>query len=239
MIGKKLKSIFNGVLTVFIVVQVCLCMVLMLRSISGKDMAVFGYRFYYIVSPSMEPTIPVGSQIVVKETDPETLAVGDIITFVSRDPTIAGRPNTHRIESIVTEAGKLAFVTQGDNNPTPDSQLVYPHEIYGEVVLIAPSWQGLITFYSFASTPMGFVVIIVMPLLLVMSMFLRSFTKTVKESREQEQTLSEADAAMIGQLVQQYLQEHPDQELTLEQANCIAADLIKAAGQIGAEGAEE
>ncbi len=189
----RFKKIAGGILTGFIAVQMCLCIVLMLRSASGQDTHVFGYRFYYIVSPSMEPTIPVRSQIVVKKTDVKKLREGDIITFASKDPAIAGYPNTHRIEQIITdEQGSMAFVTKGDNNPTVDDYLVYPSEIYGKVVVIAPLWKGIIQFYSFAATPIGFAVVIVMPLLLVLGAFLRSFTKELNQLRElSEQTEKE------------------------------------------------
>ena len=43
----------------------------------------FGIKTYYVVSGSMEPQIPVGSMIYVRECEPSKLKEGDIITFSS------------------------------------------------------------------------------------------------------------------------------------------------------------
>ena len=47
-----------------------------------------GYEIYNVVSGSMEPTIPVGSIIYVKEIDPSDIYSGDIIAFKSGDSII-------------------------------------------------------------------------------------------------------------------------------------------------------
>ncbi len=241
----RLKKIAGFALTVFIIIQACVCVVLMLRSVSGRDMEIFGYRFYHIISPSMEPTIPVGSQIIVKETDPAQLQVGDIITFRSQDPAISGYPNTHRIDQIVTDdAGNTAYITKGDNNPIVDDYLVYPADLYGKVVVITPVGEWLLAFYSFATTPIGFCVVIIMPLLLVLAIFLRSFIKEIKRltaSPKEEAAAPAAvtDALVVEAVVQAYLSEHPHEELTAEEATAIAGELMTVVEATRKEGVEE
>lgn len=75
----------------------------------------FGYRPLAVLSPSMEPTYPVGCVVYVNtKVKPEELKVGDAITFTLSGNTLA----THRITAIDSE--KREYVTQGDANNTSD-----------------------------------------------------------------------------------------------------------------------
>jgi signal peptidase len=84
---------------------------------------VMGWMPLTILSGSMEPTIPVGSQVVVDPiTDEEDVAriqVGDVVTFMPwpDDPTLV----THRVvtRSVGTD-GAVTVTTQGDANDAPD-----------------------------------------------------------------------------------------------------------------------
>ena len=52
-----------------------------------------GYEMFEIVSGSMEPTIPVGSVVYVKNVEPEKIESGDIIAFYKDEGDIV----THRV----------------------------------------------------------------------------------------------------------------------------------------------
>lgn len=84
--------------------------------LSGKVPHVFGYSVMNIITGSMGDDMPVGSYILVKKVDAETVEIGDIICFYSSEPDIYGMPNTHRVVEppIVKEDGKIEFVTRGD-----------------------------------------------------------------------------------------------------------------------------
>lgn len=61
-------------------------------------MLIAGYKFMIVSSGSMEPTLPVGSLVIVTPCDYEDLKEGDIVTFTSSDPESGGGLNfTHRI----------------------------------------------------------------------------------------------------------------------------------------------
>lgn len=98
------------------------------------DRALFGYRFYHITTPSMEPDIMRGSLVITAETEISELKQGDVISFVSRDPAIKGKINTHNIDSIEYNGDKPVFTTKGTNNPVVDEYKVYPEDIKGVVV---------------------------------------------------------------------------------------------------------
>ncbi|MGW4477600.1 signal peptidase I [Rhodococcus triatomae] len=92
---------------------------------------------YTVLTGSMRPTYPPGTLIVVKPQDPETLGVGDAITFQkeSGDPEVV----THRIiESRQNSTGVRTFVTQGDANPSRDQNPVVVEQIRGKVWYSVP-----------------------------------------------------------------------------------------------------
>ncbi len=61
--------------------SVLICIVV-LAAIFLMGSRLVGYRVFNIVSGSMAPEYNVGDLIYVKEVKPETVKVGDVITFV-------------------------------------------------------------------------------------------------------------------------------------------------------------
>ena len=81
------------------------------------------YSVMHIISESMEPTIERDTYILIKRVPPEDVKKGDVICFYSTDPSIYGRPNTHRVEQEpFVENGVLTFITKGDKNPVADTE---------------------------------------------------------------------------------------------------------------------
>ena len=64
-----------------------------------------GFSLLRVLSGSMEPEIPEQSMLLIRATEPEALAVGDVISFFSPDPSLNGALNTHRIAAIVQTEG--------------------------------------------------------------------------------------------------------------------------------------
>lgn len=131
----------------------------------SSKMPMFGA--YVIVSPSMVPTINVNDGIVVqKVVDESTLKVGDVITFSSNDEDYEGLTVTHRIVGKqMVQSGEYVYRTKGDNNVSEDSALVKFSDIYGKVIMKIPM-IGYI--YNFLTTPLGFSIGIIIPILLVL-----------------------------------------------------------------------
>ncbi|MGC5614955.1 signal peptidase I [Georgenia sp. Z1491] len=96
---------------------------------------IMGWVPLTILTGSMEPTIPTGSQVVVEEVDGEAdareLEVGDVITVMPypNDPTLV----THRIVERHDSSNGVGFVTQGDANGAVDAWDVTATQIRGEV----------------------------------------------------------------------------------------------------------
>ncbi|WP_027503339.1 signal peptidase I [Rhodococcus sp. UNC363MFTsu5.1] len=92
---------------------------------------------YTVLTGSMVPTYPPGTLIVVKPQDPAALTAGDAITFQKE----SGNPEvvTHRIIMVRQNSqGEITYVTQGDANPSPDTNPVVPEQVRGKVWYSVP-----------------------------------------------------------------------------------------------------
>jgi signal peptidase I len=139
--------------------------ILMLLSVAGLFLATLlpipgNIQVKIVKSGSMEPTIHTGAIVVVKPQ--VSYSTGDIITF--GEDTTKQIPTTHRIVTIREEAGTAYYATKGDANEDPDSQEITTSEIIGSVLFSVPS-AGYIL--DFARTPVGFVLLIGLPALLI------------------------------------------------------------------------
>ena len=83
---------------------------------AGQVPEVMGFSILQVLTGSMEPTIPEGSMLLIRRTDPNTLTEGDIISFYSPDPSLDGALNTHRIVGVDQSGEELRFTTKGDAN---------------------------------------------------------------------------------------------------------------------------
>ena len=100
-----------------------------------------GYEIFNVVSGSMEPTIPVGSIIYVKEIDPVDVESGDIIAFESGDNVIMHRVvDNKRVEG--------AFTTKGDANNGEDMNDVSYDNLIGIVVKHIPILGQLLILFG-------------------------------------------------------------------------------------------
>lgn len=95
---------------------------------------VFGLELYQVLTASMEPEIPVGSVIYVKSCLPETLEIGDVITFaLGTDSDVV---ETHRVAAV--DAENQWIVTKGDANQSVDQTKVLFQNVKGKVIFHIP-----------------------------------------------------------------------------------------------------
>src|SRR5438105_3693161 len=76
-----------------------------------------GYQTTVIDGGSMEPTIHQGALVISRPVPPDSLNVGDVITYRRPD---AQASVTHRIVAEHDGDGKRSFTMKGDNNGSPD-----------------------------------------------------------------------------------------------------------------------
>lgn len=121
-----------------------------------------GFTPMTVQTDSMAPTFNAGDLILIQKTDTAQLAVGDIVCF----HTIIENQyalNTHRIADITETNGVRSYTTKGDNNAISDQHIIADGDIVGKYV---GKVGGLGKVMSFLTGSMGFLIVIVLPMLL-------------------------------------------------------------------------
>ena len=181
-IKSGIKSILSWFLTFFLIICTALCLVLVGKSAFSGNVSLFGCRIFYVITGSMEPTIHAGAIVLTRAEDTSKYQVGDIITFKSKTSAIYGQPNTHRIVDIHTDGTQLFFVTKGDANPVNDDFSVPASDVYGKVIWNSGKIEWLGYILSFLMTPVGFLLVILIPILAITVSQLKVFTKNYKQA---------------------------------------------------------
>ncbi|HIU76967.1 MAG TPA: signal peptidase I, partial [Candidatus Pelethocola excrementipullorum] len=137
---KKVCGLLNKI------IMLCLALVAILLLVPTA----LGYKSMAVISGSMEPDIPVGAVVIVKEVMPKTLKTGDVITYQISEGTMV----THRINRI--DKDKEEIVTKGDANDVADANPVTYDRVVGKMAACIPL-LGYISIYI--KTPLGIAVV--------------------------------------------------------------------------------
>ena len=141
---------------------------------------------YVIISESMIPSINVYDAVVTMRVTKDDIAVNDIITFLSKEIETAGTPITHRVIGIVydeKEENIIGYRTKGDNNNSADFALIAPNEVIGRVWLRIPMIGYL---QSFMTKPIGWILIVVVPCLLIIGSDISKLLKNKYQNKEED-----------------------------------------------------
>ena len=120
----------------------------------------FDWSVDAVVSGSMEPELKVGAVVITRPVDPEEIKLGDIITFHS---PLSEKLTSHRV--MAAEGGSsFHFQTKGDANED------------GEVCFHIP-YLGYVA--QFVKTPLGFLLTLCLPGLIIVVMELRNIWRAL------------------------------------------------------------
>lgn len=177
----KAKRIYNVITTVvitliFVFLAVTVAVMLWQRN-GGKDVSLFGYYTFSVVTDSMQDTINPGDVIIGKKVDPDTLTEGDIITFTAPGGVLKGNNITHRIVHVeYSEDGKvLYFRTKGDNPKVgEDSWNLLPSAVKAKYVKTSVFLGG---FRNLLTKWYGYVLLIALPLCIVFVLIITGYVK--------------------------------------------------------------
>ncbi|GAH72398.1 unnamed protein product, partial [marine sediment metagenome] len=125
---------------------------------------------------SMEPQLKVGGVVVTHPVEAEDIKVGDTITF---NPPLSEKPTSHRVIA-VEESSSLHFQTKGDANEDADPFVVPAQNVVGKVCLHIP-YFGYVT--QFVKTPLGFLLTLCLPGLIIMGMEMRNIWRVLTEGQ--------------------------------------------------------
>lgn len=169
---KKVKKIWDMVTTALVVLVVIFAIFLM-----GSRLV--GLQVFNVISGSMEPTYSVGDLLYVKTVDPDSVKVGDPITFVLNEDLVVA---THRVVAIDSE--KRQFITKGDANETEDASPVHFNNLIGVPTFAIPL-LGYISAYI--QSPPGMYVAIALGVVLLAAVFLPDMLTKKPEKKEEMQ----------------------------------------------------
>ncbi|MBQ7410590.1 MAG: signal peptidase I [Clostridia bacterium] len=130
---KPLETIFTIIKVICLIFLILLIAVLALQRFSNNEKAIGGFRVFNVATGSMIPKYQVGDVLIVKEQDPNTLEVGDDVTYLGEHGTFAGRVVTHQIIEIEETVGGRVFHTKGIANEAEDPTIT-GDQIYGKVI---------------------------------------------------------------------------------------------------------
>ncbi len=149
-------------------------------SSNGRPITIAGYSAFTVLTSSMESEIPKGSLVISKTVDPETLKIGDDITFMSGPTSTI----THRIIGITEEyldTKARAFETQGIMNSYPDKEPVPAVNVVGKVVYHNKTVGDIANFVSDNWPFMVFILVITIALFTVLKRVFKDDTSKKAE----------------------------------------------------------
>lgn len=167
---QNIKKIWNIASTVLVVLVVLSAVFLM-------GTRLIGFHCFTVITGSMEPVYKVGDLIYVKEVDPNTIQVGDPITFLLNEDLVVA---THRVVRI--DAEKQHFYTKGDANEIEDSDPVHFNNVLGVPKFSIPK-LGYVS--NFVQNPPGLYITIGALAVLIAVVFLPDLIGKKKEEDPQ------------------------------------------------------
>lgn len=120
---------------------------LLFAASNSPNKSLFGYRYYTVLTPSMEPAYSVGDMVFVKIVNADSINVGDVITFNPSQDSEAYL--THRVTEKLADyqgTGVTCFRTKGDANDSEDSFLIDEERVIGTVKLGIPKLGYIVRF---------------------------------------------------------------------------------------------
>ena len=181
-----LKKTWNSVTTIILVIVVILALLL-----AGARLV--GLQVYTVLSGSMEPTYHVGSVIYVKEVDPSTLEVGDAISFLISEKTVA----THRIIEVLpdeSDPNVIRFRTKGDNNDIEDTNPVHSNNVLGKVVGTIPL-LGYVS--NFVQNPPGTYIALAAMAILILAVFVPDIIGNARKLQAEEEEKQKQEESSV------------------------------------------
>lgn len=176
-ICKIIAKVLLFIVLIGFVLSVCL------QRFSNNRLSIFNYRMFTVISGSMEPRYNIGDVLFAKEVKPESIKVGDTISYLGKQGSFRDKVVTHEVTRIEKVDGKYKFHTKGLTNLVEDP-IVSEEQLYGKVI-----YKSVIIslVYKIVSTNVGFYLFIIVPILyIIASELITTMLNKEEKKRSQE-----------------------------------------------------
>jgi len=200
-----MKKIFKTIYYIIFafIVLIAVLLIVSVLPITGN------IKFLTVLSGSMEPTIKTGSIILVKPI--ADYKIGDIITFGPTTKTMP--PTTHRIAEIKVVGDQPVYITKGDANESVDSREIQKSDVIGKEIIKVP-YLGYVI--DFVRKPVGFVLIIIVPAVVIINDELRKIWKEImrlKKKRKEKDAKQDEEINELKQEIKEIEEEIKENEV--------------------------
>ncbi len=178
--GKLISNLICGVIAALMLIG---AVVLFAGRAQNRVTFVGNKAMLWVMTPSMSPKIEAQSYVLIEKISAADVAVGDVITFYSDDPTILGKLNTHEVVEIQGEGSNREFVTKGSNSISKDAYTAKADKVVGRYVKSLPALTVLMRFFL---TKAGLITVLLAVALLTLALCLPDILAHVKRKRAEE-----------------------------------------------------
>ena len=178
--SKKVK-ILSTLSYVLLTIAIIFCAIVIFQVATQGYVSFFGYSMFRVVTPSMEPEIPVGTFIISQKVNIEDIREGDIVSFVSKESYLHGSVVTHRVAGIKESNGELCLITRGDANNSVDAYYVTRENLVGKMTFNSEKDGFLVGFYEFVTNKHIFFLIVTIPLMVIAFSLMKNGVKNMNE----------------------------------------------------------
>lgn len=185
--AQKAVALITDILFYLLLVGIIVAAIMFATS-KTPNKSILGYRYYDVLTGSMEPEYSVGDLIFVKITDAANINVGDPVTFNpggSEDAYLTHRV-TEKLENY-DGFGTICFKTKGDANDSEDPFIIDQSRMIGVVKFSIPFLGYIVQFVQY-----NYIMIIIFIVLFsVFFTLLRKFTELSAELKALEKEEAE------------------------------------------------
>ena len=115
-----LRFIWNLFVKIVTIAIIFISIIIVVQKVTNNAESFLGFRIFRVQTGSMIPKYQIGDVILVKETEPENIEIGDDITYQGETGAVSGLLVTHRVIDIEEVDVKRVFHTQGIANYAED-----------------------------------------------------------------------------------------------------------------------
>lgn len=173
---KKNKNKLQAILEVIFWIAFSIVMGFIIFIKISSNTSNLPFKSFLIQSGSMEPTIMTGDIIIVQNSN--TYLQRDVITFFDHGDRVV----THRILQVNNESTGEEYITQGDNNQTPDIAPVPKSDVIGKHFLTIPKLGYLV---AKSKTKGGIILLIIIPATIIIYDEVKKIKSSVEEEKKE------------------------------------------------------